>query len=107
MIKDGYASAPKFQGTLLRIKTPNLVIVFSNRKPRMNSLSLDRWKVCSIREGKLVGGFAEKIWKQQKDDHTKAAQRQAKNEMPRRRGALEIYDDQDNIVKRIFDEPSK
>ena len=32
--------------------------------------------------------------------------RQAKNEMPRRRGAFEIYDDQDNIVKRIFDEPS-
>ena len=106
MIKDGYASAPKFQGALLRIKTPNLVIVFSNRKPRMHSLSLDRWKVFLIRDGKLVGGFEEKIWKQQKDDHTKAAQRQAKNEMPRRRGAFEIYDDQDNIVQRIFDEPS-
>ena len=106
MIKDGYASAPKFQGALLRIKTPNLVIVFSNREPRMHSLSLDRWKVFSIRDGKLVGGFEEKIWKQQKDDHTKAAQRQAKNEMPRRRGAFEIYDDQDNTVKRIFDEPS-
>ena len=42
-----------------------------------------------------------------KDDHTKSAKmRQAKNEMPRRRGAFEVYDDQDNIVKRIFDEPS-
>ena len=107
MIKDGYASAPKFQGALLRIKTPNLVIVFSNREPRMHSLSLDHWKVFSIREGKLVGGFEEQIWKQQKDDHTKAAKmRQAVNEMPRSWGALEIYDDQDNIVKRIFDEPS-
>ena len=107
MIKDGYASPPKFQGALLRIKTPNLVIVFSNRVPRMHFLSLDRWKVFSIREGKLVGGFEEQIWKQQKDDHTKAAKtHQAKNEMPRSRGALEIYDDQDNIVKRIFDEPS-
>ena len=101
MIKDGYASAPKFQGALLRIKTPNLVIVFSNREPRM------QWKVFSIREGKLVGGFEEQIWKQQKDDHTKAAKmRQAKNEMPRRRGAFEIYDDQGNIVKCIFYEPS-
>ena len=42
-----------------------------------------------------------------KDDHTKAAKmRQAKNEMLRLRGVFEIYDDQDNIVKRIFDEPS-
>ena len=56
MIKDGYASASKFQ-----IKTPNLVIVFSNRAPRMHSLSLDRWKIFSIREGKLVGGFEEQM----------------------------------------------
>ena len=48
MIKDGYASATKFQGALLRIKTPNMVIVFSNRVPRMHSLSLDRWKVFSM-----------------------------------------------------------
>ena len=42
-----------------------------------------------------------------KDDHTKAAKmRQAKNEMPRRRGSFQVYDDQDNIVKRIFAEPS-
>ena len=32
--------------------------------------------------------------------------RQATNEIPKSRGALEIYDDQDNIDKRIFDEPS-
>ena len=89
-----------------RVKTPNLVIIFSNRKPRIHSLSLDRWKFFSIRDGYLVGSFEEKIWKQQKDDHTKAAQRQAKNEMPRRRGMLEIYDDHDNIDERIFDDPS-
>ena len=107
MIKDGYASAPKFQGALLRIKTPNLVIVFSNREPRMHSLSLDRWKIFSIRDGKLVGGFEEQIWKQQKDDHTKAAKmHQLKNQMPRCRGATEIYDDHGKIIKRIFDEPS-
>ena len=84
-----------------------MVIVFSNRQPRMHSLSLDHWKVFSIRDSKLVGGFEEQIWKQQNDDHTKASKmRQAKNEMSRRRGAYEIYDYQDNIVKRIFDEPS-
>ena len=33
MIKDGYASVPKFQGSNLRFKTPNLVIVFSNHEP--------------------------------------------------------------------------
>ena len=60
----------------------------------MHSLSLDRWKVFLIRGGKLVGGFEEQIWKQQKTDHTKATKmRQAKNEMPRRKRAFEIYDD--------------
>ena len=42
MIKDGYASAPKFHGTLLRIKTTNVVVVFSNHNPRMRGLSKDR-----------------------------------------------------------------
>ena len=107
MIKDGYASAPKFQGALLRIKTPNLVIVFSNREPRMHSLSLDRWKVFSIRDGELVGGFEDQIWKMQKDDHTKAAKmHQLKNYMARCRGATELYDEHGNIIKRIFDAPS-
>ena len=105
MIKDGYASATKFQGALLRIKTPNMVIVFSNREPRMHSLSLDRWKVFSIKDGQLVGDFEEKIWKQQKDDHVKAA-KMRQNQMPRCRGATELYDEHGNIIKRIFDEAS-
>ena len=45
MIKDGYASAPKFHGSLLRIKRPNLVLVFSNRYPRIRLLSKDRWQI--------------------------------------------------------------
>ena len=71
----------------------------------MHSLSLDRWKIFSIRDGQLVGGFEEKIWKQQKDDHAKAAKMQ-KNQMPRCRGATELYDEHGNIIKRIFDEAS-
>ena len=107
MIKDGYASAPKFQGALLRIKTPNMVIVFSNREPRMHSLSFDRWKGFSIRDVQLVGGFEDQIWTTQKDDHTKAAKmQQLKNQMPRRQGFTELYDDHGNIIKRIFDEIS-
>ena len=42
MIKDGHASAPKFHGSLLGIKRPNLIVVFSNRDPRIHSLSYDR-----------------------------------------------------------------
>ena len=57
----------------------------------MHSLSLDRWKVFSIQNDQLVGGFEDQIWKAQKDDHIKAAKmRQAKNEMPRCRGMLEF-----------------
>ena len=66
--------------------------VFSDREPRTRSLSLDRWKIFLIKEGKLVGDFEEEIWKQQKDDHTKAPKMcQDKNEIPRHRGAFEIY----------------
>ena len=106
MIKDGYASAPKFHGSNLRFKTPNLVIVFSNRIPRMHSLSKDRWTIFSIRDDKLVGGMEEQKWARQKDDHTKAAKIRKSKEEKKCRGALEIYDEHDNIVKRIFDEPS-
>jgi hypothetical protein len=41
MIKDGHASAPKFHGSLLRIKRPNLIVVFSNRDLQIRSLSYD------------------------------------------------------------------
>ena len=61
MIKDGYASAPKFQGSNLRFKTLNLVIVFSNREPRMHSLSKDRWKIFNIRNDELIGECEEKL----------------------------------------------
>ena len=40
MTKDGYAPVPKFHGSLLRIKKINLIVVFSNRKLRICSLSM-------------------------------------------------------------------
>ena len=70
MIKDGYASAPKFHGSLLRFKKPNLIIVFSNRDPRIRSLSYDRWKICLITKDGLTLGHEEKMWQRQVDDCT-------------------------------------
>ena len=67
MIKDGYAQAPKFHGSLLRIKKPNLIVVFSNRDPRICSLSHDRWKIYADSES------WKGMWKKQLDDHTVTA----------------------------------
>ena len=90
MIKDGYASAPKFHGSLLRIKTPNLVIVFSNRNPHMLSLSKDRWKVYIINsDTESLRSAENEIWQQQ----TK----------PQATGFTEIYDHLGNMTKRIKD----
>ena len=71
MIKDGYASAPKFHGSLLRIKRPNLVLVFSNRHPRIRSLSKDRWQICFITDDGLTAGHEEWMWEKQVDDYTR------------------------------------
>ena len=79
MIKDGYASAPKFHGSLLRIKRPNLIIVFSNRDPRIRSLSYDRWKICIITEDGLTLDHEEGMWKKQLDDHTVTANKNKNN----------------------------
>ena len=73
MIKDGYASAPKFHGSLLRIKRPNLVLVFSNRHPRIRSLSKDRWQIFFITDDGLTAGHEEWMWEKQGDDHTMTA----------------------------------
>ena len=70
MIKDGYASAPKFHGSLLRIKKPNLIIVFSNRHPRIHSLSKDRWKIYFITKDGLTADHEEWMWEKQKNNHT-------------------------------------
>ena len=44
IIKDEYESAPKFHGSLFRVKEPNLIVVSSNRNPRIRSLSHDQRK---------------------------------------------------------------
>ena len=47
-IKDGCATSSKYGSQILNFKTPNIVVVFSNRLPFTSNLSHDRWKICSV-----------------------------------------------------------
>ena len=44
-IKDGQATASKFDNDNIRFKTPNTVFVFSNQYPKTQRLSKDRWRI--------------------------------------------------------------
>ena len=81
MVKDGYASSTKYHGSLLRIKTPNLVIVFSNRDPRVRSLSKDRWKIYFITADGLTADHEEWMWERQTDDFSAASGKEKKQEI--------------------------
>jgi len=47
-LKDGDAFTEKYDSQKLKIKTPNVVMVFSNYRPQPGELALDRWKVFDI-----------------------------------------------------------
>merc|ERR1711954_244770 len=47
-IKDGVAVDGKYNSQKLSFKKPNVLIVFSNRKPDQNKLSKDRWTIFKI-----------------------------------------------------------
>ena len=53
-IKDGKLLASKYDSKELRIRTPNVVVVFSNDNPKVGELALDRWCIFSIIDNKLV-----------------------------------------------------
>ena len=53
-LKDGDAFAEKYDSEKLKIKTPNVVMVFSNHFPEMEELAPNRWKVFTIRDKQLV-----------------------------------------------------
>ena len=44
-IKDGAATTSKYDNKIIKFKTPNVVMVFSNRQPDLSSMSKDRWEV--------------------------------------------------------------
>ena len=53
-LKDGDAFASKYNSQQLKIKTPNVVVVFSNEKPDTKQLAMDRWKLFYIENESLV-----------------------------------------------------
>ena len=53
-LKDGAAFASKYNSHQLKIKTPNIVMVFSNEKPDTRQLAMDRWKLLYIENDHLV-----------------------------------------------------
>ena len=53
-LKDGKLLASKYDSKELRIRTPNVVVVFSNDNPKVGELALDRWCIFSIIDNKLV-----------------------------------------------------
>ena len=54
LLKDGIATNGKYHSEVIRFKTPNVVIVFSNNYPDVQQLSRDRWFIFSITEDGLV-----------------------------------------------------
>ena len=46
-LKDGAATTSKYDNQVLKFKTPNIVMVFSNSRPNEASLSQDRWDIYS------------------------------------------------------------
>ena len=53
-LKDGEAFASKYNSQQLKIKTPNVIMVFSNGKPDTKQLAMDRWKLFYIENDALV-----------------------------------------------------
>ena len=53
-IKDGSAISSKYNSEIIRFKTPNSVIVFTNNQPDKHRLSADRWRVYSINKEGLT-----------------------------------------------------
>ena len=44
-IKDGQAEASKYNSEIIKFRTPNIVVVFSNETPERKELSSDRWNI--------------------------------------------------------------
>ena len=52
-LKDGDAFAAKYNSQQLKIRTPNVVMVFSNERPNTDQLALDRWKLLYITDDNI------------------------------------------------------
>ena len=47
-IKDGRAISSKYDSKTMTFRTPNILVVFSNKQPRKENVSNDRWKILTI-----------------------------------------------------------
>ena len=63
-IKDGIAVSSKYNSDVLHFKVPNVVVVFSNARPKMKQLSRDRWRVLRITKRGL-NAITNSLWKSQ------------------------------------------
>ena len=52
-IKDGQATASKYDNDNIDFKTPNTVVIFSNQLPNFKKLSKDRWIIFEINQNEL------------------------------------------------------
>ena len=52
-IKDGAATTSKYDNQVIKFKTPNHVMIFSNSMPDRNHLSNDRWQIFKPCDGEL------------------------------------------------------
>lgn len=52
-IKDGQATASKYDNDNIRFNTPNTVLIFSNQYPQTQKLSRDRWKIYNANQNGL------------------------------------------------------
>ena len=72
-IKDGKALATKYNSKMMRFKTPNVIIVFSNMYPDTREFSQDRWLIFKINSKMMLEEVTtEKI---KKKEEVKAAQK--------------------------------
>lgn len=90
-LKNGRILASKFDSVELKLRTPNIVVVFSNDRPDVNQLAHDRWKIFSIEDEDLV----EKPLKQSKrSSPTVEKNKNSTNfNWKRKKGSTYIYDD--------------
>ena len=52
-IKDGAATTSKYDNKIIKFKTPNFVVVFSNSQPNKKQLSNDRWQIYALTDNGL------------------------------------------------------
>ena len=67
-IKDGQATSSKYDNDNIRFKTPNNVMIFSNRYPQTRNLSRDRWIIYNANQDGL-NNVTLQIMKMRKDGY--------------------------------------